>query len=47
MSYRPVYASPWGWQANPRVNMGYGQYGMQYPVGSVNVSSVISNQLTL
>lgn len=38
MSYHPVYASTWDWRANPRVNMGYGQYGMQYPVGSVNTT---------
>ncbi|XP_062231987.1 probable ADP-ribosylation factor GTPase-activating protein AGD14 isoform X4 [Phragmites australis] len=32
MSYRPV-SSSWNWQPNPRVNMGYGQYGTHYPVG--------------
>ncbi|BAF18065.1 Os05g0534800 [Oryza sativa Japonica Group] len=35
MSYHP-YAANWDWRANPQLNMGYGQYNMQYPVGAAN-----------
>lgn len=41
MSYHP-YAANWDWRANPQLNMGYGQYNMQYPVGAANVSSMMS-----
>ncbi|XP_015692425.1 uncharacterized protein LOC102721646 isoform X2 [Oryza brachyantha] len=44
MSYHPSYASTWDWRANPQLNMGYGQYSMQYPVGAANFPSLSSMQ---
>ncbi|XP_052157036.1 ADP-ribosylation factor GTPase-activating protein AGD5-like isoform X2 [Oryza glaberrima] len=41
MSYHP-YAANWDWRANPQLNMGYGQYNMQYPVGAANFPSLSS-----
>uniref|UniRef100_A0A0D9WJ14 Uncharacterized protein n=1 Tax=Leersia perrieri TaxID=77586 RepID=A0A0D9WJ14_9ORYZ len=44
MSYRPLYAATWDWRANPQLNMGYGQYSMQYPVRAANFPSLSSMQ---